>query len=185
MRKLIALLSRQGTACSESVLCNVCDTPGNRRLLDAALPDHKDPDSPIPGWWRVCSENDAIACGVCGYGSRQFRFDLLIESTKLDYQGVEQDYDDRRYVLLSKDPGSGLGYVAWTDDLDELASLIGGWPETVFAFAGWYDMDDEEPHPQEASWEVCVSNGSKDPPVIVEGFPEVSCDSHFTVLLIE
>lgn len=161
-RKLFALTSKAGTACSEVCLCDACDSTAARARLSAEAAKSHDSDPPVPDSWTDCSENDDIACVVCGYGSREFRFDRLIQqfkATGLDYQGVEEDYEGQRYVLLSKDIGCGQGNIAFTYDIEELAALIGGLLETTFAFAGWYDMDDEDPHPHGASWEVAVTHG--------------------------
>lgn len=61
MQKVIALLSRQGTACPETALIDDEDTPVARRQVEATLiPDDPDPDAPVPGTWTDVSDNESI-----------------------------------------------------------------------------------------------------------------------------
>jgi len=65
MRKLLALVSEQGTACSETALCDSCHRahPGQRiKIQEKAARDIPDPRN-----WHDCTENEALTCNVCGY----------------------------------------------------------------------------------------------------------------------
>jgi hypothetical protein len=59
MMKLYALVSPQGTACSETVLTEQEYTPGNRADIERQFCDGR-PDAPVPGTWQDVSENDYI-----------------------------------------------------------------------------------------------------------------------------
>lgn len=56
---IMALLSSQGTACSETALYGADDTPEARARIEAAIVSSQD-DAPIPGTWTDCSENEAL-----------------------------------------------------------------------------------------------------------------------------
>ncbi|MGK2884347.1 MAG: hypothetical protein ACSLE8_06160 [Rhodococcus sp. (in: high G+C Gram-positive bacteria)] len=58
--KIVALVSKQGTACAETALYGADDTPENRASveLDAVL--DLSPDAPVPGSWTDVSDNDAL-----------------------------------------------------------------------------------------------------------------------------
>jgi hypothetical protein len=57
--KIFALLSKQGTACSETVLFAHEYTAEGRARIEAAI-DGSDPDGPVPGTWTDCTDNDAL-----------------------------------------------------------------------------------------------------------------------------
>jgi hypothetical protein len=58
---VVALLTQDGTACSETALFDADDTPENRRAMeDRVSRDNHDPDRPVPGTWADVSDNDAI-----------------------------------------------------------------------------------------------------------------------------
>ena len=63
--QLFALVSSQGTACSETCLCARCDSPRARAVIDAAAARDPSPDAPISGSWRDVSENDHLCCVRC------------------------------------------------------------------------------------------------------------------------
>jgi hypothetical protein len=68
MRKLFAIVSEQGTACSEACLCERCHAnPKHRASVEkrAATVD----DIPNPTDWHDCTRNEALQCNVCGYRS--------------------------------------------------------------------------------------------------------------------
>jgi hypothetical protein len=56
--KLVSLLSNQGTACLETVLTSVEDTPEVRLDMEAQF-CNSDVDSPVPGTWTDVSDNEA------------------------------------------------------------------------------------------------------------------------------
>lgn len=58
--KIVALLSKQGTACYETTLYNDEDTPENRTKVEREYchADHIDP--PIAGTWTDVSDNEAL-----------------------------------------------------------------------------------------------------------------------------
>ena len=60
MSKLIALVSSQGTACSETVLTEAEDTPTNRARVEAMFCNGQ-PDDPQPGTWVDVTDNEACA----------------------------------------------------------------------------------------------------------------------------
>lgn len=57
--KIFALLSSQGTACSETVLFAHEYTAENRARIEADI-DPSNHDAPIPGTWVDCTDNDAL-----------------------------------------------------------------------------------------------------------------------------
>lgn len=58
--RTVAMVSCQGTACDETVLTGAEDTPDNRANIERQFCDGSF-DAPIPGSWRDCSENAALA----------------------------------------------------------------------------------------------------------------------------
>jgi hypothetical protein len=65
---MFAMLTANGTACSEAALCVRDDTPANRdRREHSAAAQPPDPGSPVlPGSWAEVSGNEAIVCTLCG-----------------------------------------------------------------------------------------------------------------------
>jgi hypothetical protein len=64
--KIFALLSCQGTACSETALCHTHFSPENRKMAyEAGCQNTVDPPFSIVGW-ADCTDNDALSCIVCG-----------------------------------------------------------------------------------------------------------------------
>ena len=57
--RIIALLSSQGTACSETALYGSDNTPEQRRRIEAAIDPHAI-DPPVRGTWTDCSDNEAL-----------------------------------------------------------------------------------------------------------------------------
>lgn len=68
--QIFALLSKQGTACSETAVCLGCLAHGVARRIERNLRSYNnsaDPDSPqIAGGWKDCSGNEALQCVHCG-----------------------------------------------------------------------------------------------------------------------
>lgn len=64
--RLRALVSSQGTACTETCLCESCDSPRRRAKIDRESAIDLSPDAPVSGSWTDCSENDVLYCSVCG-----------------------------------------------------------------------------------------------------------------------
>ncbi len=62
MPKVYALLSKQGTACSETALFAHEYTAENRARIEAEIATNN-PDAPIPGTWADCTGNDALQEG--------------------------------------------------------------------------------------------------------------------------
>lgn len=59
MSKIFALLSKQGTACSETVLFAYEYTAEARARIEADI-DASSPDAPVAGTWTDCTGNDAL-----------------------------------------------------------------------------------------------------------------------------
>jgi len=66
MRKLVAVVSEQGTACHEACLCEQCHANAEHR---AAVEQKaaRVSDIPAPTAWRDATGNEALTCNVCGY----------------------------------------------------------------------------------------------------------------------
>lgn len=66
MRKLLTIVSEQGTACCEACLCEWCHAnPEHRAAVEkkaAAIPD-----VPNPADWQDATGNEALTCVVCRY----------------------------------------------------------------------------------------------------------------------
>jgi hypothetical protein len=67
MRKMICLVSDQGTGCYEAGICEGCDTPANRAYLSDSVANKT--DIPDKEHFVDCTGNEAIGCAICGYGS--------------------------------------------------------------------------------------------------------------------
>jgi hypothetical protein len=66
MRKLVTIVSEQGTACYEACLCEQCHAePKHRAAVEKKAATI--PDVPIPTDWRDATGNKALTCNVCGY----------------------------------------------------------------------------------------------------------------------
>ena len=66
MRKLLAIVSEQGTACHEACLCEVCHAkPETRAAVERRAATVSDILNPAN--WQDASENDALQCNECGY----------------------------------------------------------------------------------------------------------------------
>lgn len=57
--RIVALLTKDGTACSETALLDSEDTPAARARIESMLPTGHD-DDPIAGTWTDVTENEAI-----------------------------------------------------------------------------------------------------------------------------
>src|SRR5438552_2452040 len=67
MTKLFALISEQGTACAEAVLCADHFTEEYKALAAAAAKQSAATlHEAVPTTWGDCSGNEACACIVCG-----------------------------------------------------------------------------------------------------------------------
>ena len=66
MRKMLALVSDQGTACAETALCEQCHGNAERRAAVKELAAGID-DIPNPRDWHDCTGNEALQCCHCGY----------------------------------------------------------------------------------------------------------------------
>ena len=62
---MYALLSDQGTACSETALCNECYKDSENRAYAFEQAASSD-DIPHPWDFVDCSGNDALDCCICG-----------------------------------------------------------------------------------------------------------------------
>lgn len=61
MSKLFALLTKQGTACPETVLTEEEHAdPIRRAAADKRARHTQGPDAPVPGTWTDVTDNDAI-----------------------------------------------------------------------------------------------------------------------------
>ncbi len=66
MRKLLAIVSEQGTACYEACLCERCHAnPEHRAEVEAKAA--RVSDIPNPTDWQDATGNEALTCNVCGY----------------------------------------------------------------------------------------------------------------------
>lgn len=66
MRKLLALVADQGTACSEAALCDLCHAkPASRAAVEKKAARIR--DIPNPADWHDCTGNEALQCNDCGY----------------------------------------------------------------------------------------------------------------------
>ena len=66
MRRLLAIVSEQGTACHEACLCERCHAnPKHRAELEAKA--GRISDVPNPANWQDATGNEALTCNVCGY----------------------------------------------------------------------------------------------------------------------
>lgn len=64
--KLYALVTKQGTACAEAALCETHLEAHRDRIAERTkLLVYPPSDQPTTKW-EECSENDAIACDICG-----------------------------------------------------------------------------------------------------------------------
>jgi hypothetical protein len=88
---------------------------------------------------------------------RKAAFLKVAKGTGLDFDDELDQYEGGRYVVMCYDGGLGTFWEANT--LQDLAACIGGLLASAFAYGGWYDLDDEDPHPHAASWAVTVSHG--------------------------
>lgn len=98
--KMLALLSKQGTACDETGICNQCDTHDNRSSIEALVLQQNrskpgNPDNPIIGTWADCSQNDAIACHVCGsrLASKRTFYRTVVQIEILSEEPTDFDND--------------------------------------------------------------------------------------------
>lgn len=63
---MFALVSSQGTACSETALCGDHYTLAHRKEVEEAVgKDKSAADAPLLGSWRDCSGNEVLVCVVC------------------------------------------------------------------------------------------------------------------------
>jgi len=66
MRKLLAIVSEQGTACYEACLCEHCHAnPEHRAGVEKKAATI--PDVPNPSDWQDATGNEALTCVVCRY----------------------------------------------------------------------------------------------------------------------
>lgn len=59
-QKKVALVTSQGTACSETVLYADEDTPEMRASIERQFCSRAGYDQPLPGTWTDVSDNDAL-----------------------------------------------------------------------------------------------------------------------------
>lgn len=63
--RYFALLSAQGTACSDTTLTeDEYNNPTYRRVVDERARHTTGPDAPIPGTWTDVTDNDAIRAAM-------------------------------------------------------------------------------------------------------------------------
>ena len=62
-KQKFALVSDQGTSCSETCLCSEHYTEQNRNLIESSTATGH--DQPILGTWTDVTENDACNCVLC------------------------------------------------------------------------------------------------------------------------
>jgi len=65
MRKMLALVSDQGTACAETALCEKCHGGKHRATIEKKAAEID--DIPNPTDWQDCTGNDCLQCNDCGY----------------------------------------------------------------------------------------------------------------------
>ena len=62
-RRIVALVSAQGTACAETALYGSEDTPEQRASIERQY-CNSGPDDPVPGTWTDVSDNEALNGGA-------------------------------------------------------------------------------------------------------------------------
>lgn len=72
-RRLFALVSSQGTACSETCFCSEC---GIDEVERGSVFTGR--DAPVPGTWTDVTDNDALYCCSCGWHPNQVQKKLIV-----------------------------------------------------------------------------------------------------------
>jgi hypothetical protein len=83
--------------------------------------------------------------------AREVKLGQIFESSGID-EINDLSPEGKRYVVLVFD--GDLGTFSEADTLEELAKQVGDLLSEAWAFAGWYDLDEERPIPHGLTFQI-------------------------------
>ncbi len=110
--RMFALVSDQGTACSETALCEKCHATSKHR---AAIERKAARDIPNPRDWHDCTGNEALECNDCGYPKQRLWVRVGDAGEYEAFDGIEEAVDYLNELNVGQvdhwiDSGPGVGF---------------------------------------------------------------------------